>query len=67
MMVNVQSNLDTEVSLAMWLTTCGATTLSFLSNMTWYTCRGIKLPEATPLPLELAAWVRMCEIKLRLL
>jgi len=39
MMVNVQSNLDTEVSLATWLTTCGATTeVSFLSNLTWYTC-----------------------------
>jgi len=61
-------NLYIEVSLATWLTTCGATTeVSFLSNMTWYTCWGIKLPEATPLPPELAAWVRMCEIKLRLL
>ena len=60
-------NVDTEVSLAMWLTACGATTeVPFLSNMTWYTCRDIKFPEATSLPLELAAWVRMCEMELRL-
>jgi len=45
----------------------GATTqVSFLSHTTWYPCWSIQFPEATLLPLELAAPMRMHEIKLHL-